>query len=99
MINSIPVVIIVIGIILVVIALLFWRRRKEGALEGISNKRKKAFFAQWITGIVLGLIAAVFMFDGAILGENTTGISTVIGIVGICLIATSNINLMSLKRK
>jgi len=99
MVNSIPIVIIVIGVILVVLALLVWRRRKEVKLEGISNKRKKAFFAQWIIGIVLALIAAIFMFDGDILGENTTGISTVIGIVGICLIATSNVNLLPLKRK
>ncbi len=99
MVNSIPIVIIVIGVVLVVIALLVWRRQKEGKLEGINNNKKKAFFAQWIIGIVLALIAAIFMFNGDILGENTTGISTVIGIVGICLIATSNINLLSLKRK
>ena len=99
MVNSIPIVIIVIGVILVVVALLVWRRQKEEKLEGISNKRKKAFFAQWIIGIVLAVIAAIFMFDGDILGENTTGISTVIGIVGLCLIATSNVNLLSLKRK
>jgi len=99
MVNSIPIAIIVIGVVLVVIALLVWRRQREGKLEGISNKQKKAFFAQWIIGIVLALIAAIFMFDGDILGENTTGISTVIGIIGICLIATSNVNLLSLKRK
>ena len=99
MVNSIPIVIIVIGVILVVLALLVWRRRKEVKLEGISNKRKKAFFAQWIIGIVIALTAAIFMFDGDILGENTTGISTVMGIVGICLIGTSNVNLLPLKRK
>jgi len=103
MVNSIPIVIIVIGVILVVVALLVWRGRKEvkleGILEGISNKRKKAFFAQWIIGLVIAVIAAIFMFDGDILGENTTGISTVMGIVGICLIATSNVNLLPLKRK
>jgi len=94
----IAIAIIVIGVILVVLALLFWRRQEEAKPEGINNK-KKAFFTQWIIGIVLALTAAIFMFDGDILGENTTGISTVIGIVGICLIATSNINLLSLKRK
>jgi len=99
MVNSIPIVIIVIGIILVLLALLVWRRRKEVKLEGISNKRKKVFFAQSITGIAIALIAAAFMFDGDILGDNTTGISTVMGIVGICLIATSNVNLMPLRRK
>jgi len=103
MVNSIPIVIIVIGVILVVLALFVWRRRKEvkleGMLEGISNKRKKAFFAQWIIGVVIALTAAIFMFDGDILGENTTGISTVMGIVGISLIATSNVQLLPLKRK
>ena len=95
----IAIAIIVIGVVLLVIALLVWRRRKELKLEGISNKRKKAFFVQWIIGIVIALTAAAFMFDGDILGENTSGISTVMGIVGICLIATSNVTLLSLKRK
>jgi len=97
--NVILITIIVIAVVLVVLALLVWRRQKEGKLEGISNKRKKAFFTQWIIGIVIAVIAAIFMFDGDILGENTTGISTVIGIVGIGLIATSNVQLLPLKRK
>jgi LPXTG-motif cell wall-anchored protein len=99
MVNGVPIVIIVIGIVLVLIALFVWRRRKELTLEGISTKRKKAFFAQWIIGLAIAVIAAIFMFDGDILGENTTGISTVMGIVGICLIATSNVNLLPLRRK
>ena len=90
--------IILIAVVLVVVALLIWRRQKEEQQEGINHK-KKAFFAQWIAGIVIALIGAVFMFDGNILGENTTGISTVIGIVGISLIATSNINLLPARRK
>ena len=97
--NVILITIIVIAIVLVILALLVWRRRKEVKLEAISNKRKKAFFAQWITGVVIALVAAIFMFDGQILGENTTGISTVMGIVGISLIATSNVNLLPLRRK
>jgi drug/metabolite transporter (DMT)-like permease len=95
----IAIAIIVIGVALVVLALLVWRRQKGEKLEGISKERKKAFFAQWIIGIVLALVAAAFMIDGDILGENTTGISTVIGIVGICLIGTSNVQLLPLKRK
>jgi hypothetical protein len=99
----IAIAIIVIGLVLVFIALFVWRRRKElkleGILEGISNKRKKAFFAQWIIGLALALVAAIFMFDGDILGDNTTGIATVMGVVGISLIATSNVNLLPLKRK
>jgi purine-cytosine permease-like protein len=101
--NFILITIIVIAVVLVVVALLVWRRRKEGKLEGIlegiSNKRKRAFFAQWITGLAIALTAAIFMIDGDILGENTSGISTVLGIIGICLIATSNVNLLPLRRK
>ena len=98
--NSIPIVVIVIGVILVVIALLVWTKRKEVKLklERIDNKKKKAFFAQFVTGIVVAIIGAIFMFDGDILGENTAGVSTVIGIVGICIILTSNIHLLP-KRK
>jgi Na+/proline symporter len=99
MVNIVLITIIVIAVVLVVLALLVWRRQKGGKLEGISNEQKRAFFAQWITGVVLALIAAIFMFDGDILGEDTTGISTVLGIIGISLIATSNVNLLSLKRK
>jgi len=101
MVNSIPIVLIIIGVLLVLVAVFVWRRRKDVKLklEGISNKRKKAFFAQWIIGLVIALIAAAFMFDGDILGENTAGISTVIGIVGICLIASSNVHLLPLKRE
>jgi drug/metabolite transporter (DMT)-like permease len=95
----IAIAIIVIGVALVVLALLVWRRQKGEKLEGISKERKKAFFAQWIIGIVLALVAAAFMIDGDILGENTTGISTVMGIIGIGLIATSNVQLLPLKRK
>jgi len=97
--NIILITIIVIGVVLVVTALLVWRRQKGEKLEIISNERKRAFFAQFIIGIVLALISAVFMFDGDILGENTTGISTVLGIIGISLIATSNVHLLPLKRK
>jgi Na+/proline symporter len=96
--NIVLITIIIIGVVLAVVAVLVWRRQKE-RLEGISGKQKKAFFAQWIVGIVIALIAAIFMFDGDVLGEDSTGISTVLGIIGISLIATSNINLLSLKRK
>ena len=100
MVNSIPIVIIVIGVILVVVALLVWTKRKEVKLELERIKsRKKVFFAQLIIGMVLALLAAIFMFDGDILGENNAGISTIIGIVGISLIATSSIHLIPFGRK
>jgi amino acid transporter len=99
MIAGLPIVIIVIAVILVVVALIalrFWRKQKGKLEQPIGNK--KAFFVQWIIGLILALVAAFFMFDGDILGENTTGIATVIGIVGICLIATSNVTLIGFKR-
>lgn len=43
----------------------------------------------WWLGIVLALVGAALMFHGSLLGERTTGIATVIGIVGLLLIATS----------
>lgn len=90
--ESLPIAIIVIAVLLPVIALialLAGTKQKEGKLEQPIIRNKKAFFAQWIIGLSLALIAAFFMFNGHILGENTTGIATVIGIIGICLIATS----------
>jgi hypothetical protein len=100
--ESLPIIVIVIAGILVVVALVAlraWTRQREGKLEQPIIRNKKAFFAQWIIGLVLALTAASFMFDGDILGDNTTGIATVIGIVGICLIATSNVTLLGIKRK
>ena len=99
--EGLPIVIIVIAVILVVvafIALRLWRKQSGESGQPIVGN-KKAFFAQWIPGLVLALTAAFFMLDGDILGENTSGIATVIGIVGICLIATSNITLIAFKRK
>ncbi len=53
---------------------------------------------QFIVGIVVALTGAFFMFVGSLLGENTTGIATVIGIVGILLIATSKYKLIVRKK-
>jgi purine-cytosine permease-like protein len=91
--------IIVIAVAVAVATSLAWRRQKGEKLEGISGNKKRAFFAQWLAGIVVALTAAILVFDGHILGETTAGISTVIGIVGIALIGTSNINLLRVKRK
>ncbi len=100
--ESLPIIIIVIAGILVVLvlaALLSRTKQKEGKLEHPVIKNKKAFFAPFIMGLVLALTGAFFMFDGDILGENTSGIATVIGIVGIGLIVTSNVGLLDLRRK
>jgi multisubunit Na+/H+ antiporter MnhB subunit len=87
-----PIIIIGIALILVAIALIALRNR--GKLKQPIVRNKKSFLPLFIIGLVLSLIAAFFMFDGDILGEKTTGIATVIGIVGIGLIATSNFTLL-----
>ena len=58
--NSIPIVIIVIAVVLVILALLVWRRQKEEKPERISSTQKKAFFVQFIIGIAIALMAAIF---------------------------------------
>ena len=85
--------IIIIGIALILVALALIALRNWGKLKQPIVRNKKSFFPLFIIGLVLALTAAFFMFDGDILGENTTGIATVIGIVGIGLIATSNFTL------
>jgi len=100
--ESLPITLIVIAgilVVLVLVALRLWTNQKERKLERPIIKNKKAFFAPFIIGLVLALTGAFFMFDGDILGENTTGIATVIGIVGIGLIATSNVGLLDFRRK
>lgn len=100
--ESIPIVIVAIAGILVILALIALHIRsqhKKGETEQTIIKNKKAFYIPFVIGIVISLTAAFFMLDGDILGENTTGIATVIGIVGIGLIATSNVSLFDFKRK
>jgi hypothetical protein len=48
---------------------------------------KKVLF---VLGIILALTGAAKMFEGSLFGDRTKGIATVVGIVGICLIATSS---------
>jgi drug/metabolite transporter (DMT)-like permease len=86
--------IIIIGIALILVAVVLIALRNRGKLKRPIVMNKKSFFPLFIIGLVLALTAAFFMFDGDILGENTTGIATVIGIVGIGLIATSNFTLL-----
>jgi ABC-type Mn2+/Zn2+ transport system permease subunit len=55
-------------------------------------------YASFALGILACLIGAFLMFEGSILGENTTGWAIVIGIVGIVLIATSGVRLLKPKK-
>ena len=55
-----------------------WRSRN-------TKKHRKPLF---VLGILTCLAGAALMFDGAILSETTTNVATVLGIIGIGLIAT-----------
>ena len=88
--EGLPIISIAIVLILVAVALIALRNR--GKLKQPRNKN--TLLPLFIIGLLLSLSAAFFMFYGDILGENTTGIATVIGIVGISLIATSNFTLL-----
>ena len=55
-----------------------WRPRN-------TKKYKKILF---VLGILICLAGAGLMFDGASLGETTANVASVLGITGICLIAT-----------
>ena len=53
-----------------------------------SRNTKKYRTILFGLGILICIAGAALMFDGAILGETTTNVATVLGITGIGLIAT-----------
>jgi ABC-type Mn2+/Zn2+ transport system permease subunit len=63
-----------------------------------ASIHKKAFISQFVIGLLCSLFGAFLMFNGELLGDNTTGIARIVGIVGICLIATSSPIGIALKR-
>ena len=58
------------------------------------KKGRKISIILFIVGICIALIGAGIMFHGNIFGERNSGIATVIGIVGIGMMATSNFRLL-----
>jgi hypothetical protein len=70
-----------------------------GMSNGVEKMRKYAY-AFFALGLAVCLTGAVLMaFGGELLGENHTGIATVIGIVGIGLIGTSGATFASISSK
>jgi hypothetical protein len=58
----------------------------------LNNKTLTALrYALLISGIALCLTGAALMIHGSVFGDNTTGIATITGIIGIGLISTSNL--------
>lgn len=95
MMSGLPTVLLAMLVILIAVAVIaalqVWRRKKEVASQEPIFMHKKAFSVQLAIGIVLGLLSGFLMWNGNILGEDTTGIARVILIIGITLIATSTI--------
>jgi hypothetical protein len=50
-------------------------------------------------GVLLCLIGGFLMFQGSILGERTTGIARVVGIIGIGIIASTKTPAPAVKRE
>ena len=76
----------ILALLIILIVVFFVRSKKRNLKDNPWNYLNKI---QFIIGICISLIGAGIMFHGNILGENNSGIATVIGIVGIGLIATS----------
>jgi hypothetical protein len=55
----------------------------------VNNKMRNWQYSILIIGVFVCLIVAFLMWDGSILGDRTTGIATVVGIVGISIIVKS----------
>jgi hypothetical protein len=58
------------------------------------DKGRKISLILFIAGICIALIGAGIMFHGNVFGERNSGIATIIGIIGIGLIAASNPRLL-----
>jgi hypothetical protein len=58
------------------------------------NKPRKISITMFILGLAVALTGAGIMFHGNVFDENNSGIATIVGIVGIGLMATSNFRLL-----
>ena len=76
----------ILALLIILIVVFFVRSKKRNLKDNPWNYLNKI---QFIIGICISLIGAGIMLHGNILGENNSGIATVIGIIGIGLIATS----------
>jgi len=50
-------------------------------------------------GMLVCLIGGFLMFHGSILGDRTTGIATIVGIIGIGIITSSKTPALAVKRE
>ncbi|MDD5178457.1 MAG: hypothetical protein PHT54_04235 [Candidatus Nanoarchaeia archaeon] len=77
-------------LLIILIVVFFMRGKKKGKIKNLRDKPWNYLnLIKFIAGICIALIGAGIMFHGNIFGERNSGIATVIGIIGIALIATS----------
>jgi hypothetical protein len=81
-----PILISILALLIILFIVFFVRSKKRNLKDSPWNYLNKI---QFIAGICISLIGAGIMFHGNIFGERNSGIATVIGIIGIALIATS----------
>jgi len=85
-----PILISILGLIIILFVVFFVKDKKKGKIKNLTdNPWNYLNLIQFITGICISLIGAGIMFHGNIFRERNSGIATVIGIIGIALIATS----------
>jgi len=93
--------VIIIGIVLIAVGAMVvyitWKRRKTGVPAEPLVMNWRFFSIQFAVGLFLALAGAFLMWNGSILGEDTTGIARVVGIVGIALIATAAVTGRAIK--
>ncbi|MDD5447111.1 MAG: hypothetical protein PHY36_04430 [Methanocellales archaeon] len=85
---ELPYISILILVLLIIVIIVFFVGKKK--MKNLrDNPWKYLNLTQFIAGICIALIGAGIMFHGNIFGERNSGIATIIGIIGIGLIATS----------
>ena len=102
MITNIPWILISLIVILagVIIVGYVFRKQIFSSENGVFKEiHKPAFFIQFTVGLLCCLCGAIFMFNGELFGKNTSGVAQIIGIVGICLIASATPVGMAIKKK
>ena len=102
MFDQVPwVLIALVGTLLVVLVLGFIlvRNLHSSGRSVFTDIHKKAFLTQFIAGLLCSLTGGFLMFNGELLGDNTTGIARIIGIMGILLIATATPIGIAVKKK
>jgi len=85
-----PILISILSLLIILIVVFFVKGKNKEKMKNLrDNSRNYLNRIQFIAGICIALIGAGIMFHGNIFGERNSGIATVIGIIGIGLIATS----------